>query len=51
MDNISYDNFDWEELFDPPNPFHDDSSEDSDDRMKSELLDDEEPSDLHQIKG
>ena len=50
MVNISYDNFYWEsELFDPPNPFYDDSSEDSDDPMESELSDDEEPSDpIHQ---
>jgi hypothetical protein len=46
MDNISDDDFYWEsDLFDPPNPFCDDISEDSDDTMDSELSDDEEPSD------
>ena len=50
MVDISYDNFYWEsELFDPLNPFYDDSSEDSDDPIESELSDNEEPSDpIHQ---
>src|ERR1700720_1176117 len=46
MDNISDDDFYWEsDLFDPPNPFCDDISKDSDDTMDSELSDDEELSD------
>jgi len=46
MDDISDDDFYWEsDIFDQPNPFYDDTSEDSDATINSELFDYEELSD------